>query len=62
MRNHMFLCLVKLTPKCSELLIKCQWEGHDVACDKIFSTRLTFEGFCCTFNNVRPKETLSFSE
>lgn len=42
--------------------MKCQWEGRDVPCDEIFSTRLTGEGFCCTFNNVRPLDTLSFSE
>lgn len=50
-----------LTPKCRDQLIKCEWEGRLVDCADIFETRLTSEGFCCLFNNVRPTRTLSDS-
>ncbi|XP_034239529.1 sodium channel protein Nach-like [Thrips palmi] len=36
---------------CSELLERCSWEGHAVECATIFSTTMTFLGFCCSFNS-----------
>lgn len=54
--------MIQLTPRCAELLVKCQWEGHDVPCGQIFSTRLTSEGYCCSFNNVRPTNVLRVTE
>lgn len=57
-----YLTFDKLTPNCNELLIKCQWEGKDIECGEIFFTRLTNDGFCCSFNNVRPLDFSSNTE
>lgn len=54
--------MAQLTPKCSDQLVKCQWQGRDIDCADIFTTRLTSAGYCCTFNNVRPQQILSFAE
>jgi amiloride-sensitive sodium channel len=42
-----------LAPKCSDIVKKCKWGGAEVDCAKIIKTKLTYEGFCCTFNYMR---------
>lgn len=51
-----------LAPTCSDLIIKCKWGGDEVNCTEIISTRRTNEGFCCTFNYVRPSEEGNFTK
>ncbi|KAG5683718.1 hypothetical protein PVAND_012983 [Polypedilum vanderplanki] len=46
--------LAMLAPKCDDILLKCKWGGALVNCSSFLQTRLTYEGFCCTFNYVRP--------
>lgn len=45
-----------LAPKCKDLVVKCKWGGKTIDCNEIIETRRTIEGFCCTFNYVRPME------
>ncbi|CAO1382092.1 unnamed protein product [Diamesa hyperborea] len=45
-----------LAPKCKDLIVKCKWGGKSIDCHEIIETRRTSEGFCCTFNYVRPME------
>ncbi|CAH1374704.1 unnamed protein product, partial [Tenebrio molitor] len=49
-----------LTLQCEDLLLKCRWKGVDVNCSNIFKLRLTYDGYCCTFNYA--KKTLHFHE
>ncbi|VVC31619.1 Epithelial sodium channel [Cinara cedri] len=35
---------------CSELLIRCTWQGNYVDCNQIFRSSKTVEGYCCSFN------------
>ncbi|KAJ9583490.1 hypothetical protein L9F63_022162, partial [Diploptera punctata] len=46
----------ELTPKCSDLLIRCQWMGKLKTCSDIFDTRKTMEGYCCSFNYIRESD------
>lgn len=46
--------LKNLAPKCSDIAKKCKWGGAEVQCSDILKDRTTNEGFCCTFNYVRP--------
>lgn len=43
-----------LAPKCSDVIVKCKWGGQERNCIEIIHTRRTNQGFCCTFNYVRP--------
>lgn len=51
-----------LAPSCSDLIIKCIWAGEIVNCTEIILTRRTNEGFCCTFNYVRPSEEANYTK
>ncbi|XP_053614032.1 sodium channel protein Nach-like [Plodia interpunctella] len=42
--------MYKLSPKCSELLKTCAWEGSLMNCSDLFASRITPLGFCCVFN------------
>lgn len=35
-------------------MTRCLWGGRQYNCSDIFQTRKNFEGFCCSFNYVRP--------
>lgn len=48
--------LMFLAPKCEDFLLKCKWAGKFRNCSELFDFRLTSEGFCCTFNYVRPSD------
>ncbi|XP_066583824.1 sodium channel protein Nach-like [Prorops nasuta] len=48
----------RLTPKCSDILIKCKFSGRTRDCSKLFSFRKTQDGFCCTFNYAREQDDL----
>ncbi|XP_055914778.1 pickpocket protein 28-like [Eupeodes corollae] len=45
--------LIKLAPKCEELLRKCSWAGKIYPCEELFRREVTPEGFCCLFNYNR---------
>lgn len=47
-----------MAPTCSDMLKTCKWQGHYVQCSKIFSTRKSYMGPCCTFNYQRPLVTV----
>ncbi len=36
--------------QCSEMLVRCHFEGHDRACADLFEETVTDEGQCCAFN------------
>jgi len=46
--------LRNLAPTCSDIVKKCKWGGAEVKCSDYLRDRTTNEGFCCTFNYVRP--------
>lgn len=43
--------LHRITPKCSEMLVRCMWKGTQTRCDNLFQEVNTTEGVCCSFNN-----------
>lgn len=43
----------KLTPQCSDMLLKCFFNGQQQNCSEIFSFEKTQDGYCCTFNYLR---------
>ena len=45
-------------PNCSDLMLKCWWQGSVVSCSEIFEIRQTDEGFCCSFNTLRQSENI----
>jgi hypothetical protein len=45
-------------PNCTDLLIKCWWQGSLVNCADVFEIRQTDEGFCCSFNSVRQSKNI----
>ncbi|CAH2000835.1 unnamed protein product [Acanthoscelides obtectus] len=45
--------LLQLSPSCEDMLQSCRWADEQQDCSKLFSTRITYDGFCCTFNYVR---------
>lgn len=44
----------KLMYPCTKLLHRCRWEGVIVDCKEIFKTSETYQGFCCSFNVLKP--------
>ncbi|XP_034239542.1 sodium channel protein Nach-like [Thrips palmi] len=45
-----------LGSQCDELLLACKWAGKTKPCMDLFETRKTMDGYCCTFNYVRPSD------
>ncbi|KAG4067013.1 hypothetical protein HA402_000004 [Bradysia odoriphaga] len=46
----------KLSPECSDMLLRCIWRGVELPCmikKSMNDFRLTQYGYCCTFNYVR---------
>lgn len=43
--------LHRITPKCSDMLVRCMWKGTQTRCDNLFQEVNTTEGVCCSFNN-----------
>ncbi|XP_049694451.2 sodium channel protein Nach isoform X1 [Helicoverpa armigera] len=47
-----------LTPRCEDLLVRCVWNTEPRKCLDLFDFRLTMNGYCCTFNYLRPHDTI----
>ena len=48
---------------CNDMLLMCIWKGEEVDCNDIFSIQKTDNGFCCSFNALKPSEQfLNFEE
>jgi acid-sensing ion channel, other len=43
--------LERLSPDCSEILVRCKWKGSLTRCDSLFQAINSSEGHCCSFNN-----------
>lgn len=52
----------KISPRCEDIMLRCQWGDAVVECMKIFKYRKTREGYCCLFNYIRQYNTLSTQE
>lgn len=39
-----------LSHRCSDMILKCDFEGHERNCSDIFVPMITDEGQCCSFN------------
>ncbi|KAG5667100.1 hypothetical protein PVAND_015099 [Polypedilum vanderplanki] len=48
------LTMRKLLYPCSKLLVKCRWEGQIVDCKELFQPSETYQGYCCSFNVIKP--------
>lgn len=44
----------KLMYPCHELLFRCRWEGKISNCSELFSVSETYQGYCCSFNILKP--------
>ncbi|XP_071455764.1 sodium channel protein Nach-like [Hetaerina americana] len=53
--------MMKLSPPCERLLVRCKWLGEERNCTELFQTIKAMEGFCCSFNYHAAKEKLSLS-
>lgn len=53
-----FFFLRKVTPKCTEVIKKCVWDGREIPCDEYIDDRKTYVGNCCLFNYQRPSDDL----
>ncbi|KAJ9580041.1 hypothetical protein L9F63_004334, partial [Diploptera punctata] len=40
----------ELGQSCSEMLVRCSWEGIIEDCNYLFEERKSYDGFCCSFN------------
>ncbi|XP_037032500.1 sodium channel protein Nach-like [Bradysia coprophila] len=60
--NNIQKTMDKLSPNCSDLVVKCRWDAQDIDCDKIVMKRRTSEGYCCAFNYVRAKDVILSAE
>ncbi|KAJ8916278.1 hypothetical protein NQ315_016419 [Exocentrus adspersus] len=58
--NDLTKRILELTTPCPEVLQQCKWEGKEYPCGQLFFTRLTFDGFCCVFNYIRPSKRSKF--
>ena len=48
---------------CNDMLLMCIWKGEEVDCNDIFTIQKTDNGFCCSFNALKPTEQfLNFEE
>ncbi|KAG5683748.1 hypothetical protein PVAND_013013 [Polypedilum vanderplanki] len=47
--------LLNASQPCNQMIKMCKFGMRNVSCEKIFSTVLTDEGLCCTFNAYHPK-------
>ena len=52
------LLSLKAVPSCSDILLKCQWQGERRKCGDLFSLLKTDSGYCCSFNAVRQSDSL----
>ncbi|OXU31759.1 hypothetical protein TSAR_003115 [Trichomalopsis sarcophagae] len=48
----------ELTPKCSDMLIKCRFRAEIANCSELFRFRKSQDGFCCVFNYAREMDDL----
>ncbi|XP_076635476.1 sodium channel protein Nach-like [Colletes latitarsis] len=53
--------LKRLTPQCSNVISRCRFHGENKNCSKVFETRKTQDGFCCTFNYAIKKDDRSLN-
>lgn len=44
----------KLMLPCTKLLYRCRWEGVIMDCKELFSVSETYQGYCCSFNVLKP--------
>lgn len=47
--------LVNSSQKCAEMLKMCKFATKSIQCKPSFTTYMTDEGLCCTFNGIHPK-------
>lgn len=47
--------LLKASQPCEEMIQLCKFGMKNIECDNSFSSVLTDEGLCCTFNAINPK-------
>ena len=51
--------MADLSHSCEDMLLNCFFEGHQRKCSEIFTSFITDEGQCCSFN-IMP-EALMFN-
>ncbi len=45
-------------PSCSDIFLKCEWQGETKKCADLFKLLKTDTGYCCSFNAVRQSASL----
>lgn len=61
LQNNRFtvdLAMKKLMYPCSKMLYRCRFEGVIVDCKQLFSISETYQGYCCSFNVLKPRIAL----
>lgn len=51
--------LIKVGPSLEEIVIFCMWNSKPVLCTSLFTTILTEDGLCYTFNMLGPEKIYS---
>lgn len=52
------LTMKKLMYPCTKLMNRCRWEGVIVDCKELFLVSETYQGYCCSFNMLKPTGSL----
>lgn len=52
----------KLMYPCTKLMVKCRWEGRIIDCKKLFKISETYQGYCCSFNIIKPQKATTKEE
>lgn len=47
-----------VAPKCSDFILRCELNGEQEKCNKLFKLVLTDTGYCCTFNAMDTKSKI----
>jgi acid-sensing ion channel, other len=48
------LAMKRLMYPCTKMIHRCRWEGKIVDCKQMFSISETYQGYCCSFNILKP--------
>ena len=56
------LTMKKLMYPCNKLMYRCQWAGEIIDCKKLFQVSETYQGYCCSFNIMKPQKATSTEE
>lgn len=61
-RFNVELTMKKLMYPCTKLLFRCRWQGKITDCKELFAVSETYQGYCCSFNILRPTSVTAINK